>query len=199
MKQRDWALALRLALRDLRGGIRGMRIVLACLALGVGAIASVGSLRAAMDRGLATEGRRLIGGDIAVESGSEPLPDALQNWLDSQHAAVSKTVTLRSLLAAPSGDRLLVDLKAVDGAYPLVGAAKLTPAVPLQSALQAGLAVDPLILARLRLHVGDSVRLGQAMGRGGSVFWGCPPPTPTSSAWAGPTSGLASLTARRLP
>ena len=162
MRPLDWPLAFRLALRDLRGGIRGMRIVIACLALGVGAIASVGSLRAAMDRGLATEGRRLIGGDIAIESGSEPLPDALQTWLTGQHATASHTVTLRSLLAAPSGDRLLVDLKAVDKAYPLVGAASLTPAMPLQSALQTGLAVDPLILDRLRLHVGDKVRLGQA-------------------------------------
>ena len=162
MNHLDWRLAFRLALRDLRGGIRGMRIVLACLALGVGAIASVGSLRAAMDRGIATEGRRLIGGDIAVESGSEPLPDALQTWLATQHATVAKTIGLRSLLAAPSGDRLLVDLKAVDAAYPLVGAVKLTPALGIQAALQAGLVVDPLILERLRLHVGDSVRLGQA-------------------------------------
>ena len=57
---------------------------------------------------------------------------------------------------------MLVDLKAVDGAYPLVGAARLTPALPLQAALRAGLAVDPLILDRLRLHAGDTARLGNA-------------------------------------
>jgi putative ABC transport system permease protein len=155
-------LALRLALRDLRGGIRGMRIVLACLALGVGAIASVGTLRAAMDRGLATEGRRMLGGDVAIESGAEPLPATLKTWLDSRDARISAIVLLRSLLVAPSGDRLLVEVKAVDAAYPLVGVASLTPAQSLRAALADGLVADPLILQRLNLHVGDMVRLGQA-------------------------------------
>jgi putative ABC transport system permease protein len=155
-------LAAKIALRDLRGGVRGMRIVLACLSLGVAAIAGVGSLRAAMDRGLATEGARLLGGDIAIESGAEPLPDALSHWLVRQGARKSAIVVLRSLLVAPSGERLLVELKAVDGAYPLVGAASLTPGIGLQAALGAGLVADPLILQRLGLHPGDNVRLGQA-------------------------------------
>ena len=157
-----FGLALRLALRDLRGGIRGMRIVLACLALGVGAIASVGSLRAAMDRGLATEGRRLLGGDIAIESGSDPLPATLRVWLEAQGARTSSIVLLRSLLVAPSGDRLLVEVKAVDDSYPLVGTATLTPPQQLHSALHDSLVADPLILDRLNLHAGDKVRLGEA-------------------------------------
>ncbi len=156
-------LAARIALRDLRGGVRGMRIVLACLALGVAAIASVGSLRAAMDRGLATEGRRLLGGDVAIESGSEPLPEALGVWLAAKGANKSSIVRLRSLLVAPSGERLLVEVKAVDAAYPLVGAARLTPDTGLAAALGAGLVADKLILQRLGLHAGDRVRLGEAI------------------------------------
>jgi putative ABC transport system permease protein len=155
-------LAFRLAWRDLRGGIRGMRIVLACLALGVAAIASVGTLRASMDRGLATEGRRLLGGDVEVESGSTPLPDGLGAWLALQRDHVSRIVLLQSLLVAPSGERVLVQVKAVDWAYPLVGEAVLSPAVSLQAALAGGLVADPLILQRLGLHVGDEVRLGEA-------------------------------------
>ena len=57
-----------LALRDLRGGLRGIRIVLACLALGVAAIAAVGSLRAAIDQGLAADGATLLGGEIGRAS-----------------------------------------------------------------------------------------------------------------------------------
>ena len=159
---RAWLLALRLAWRDLRGGIRGMRIVLACLALGVGAIGSIGTLRAALDRGLATEGSRLLGGDVAVESGAQPLPDALHDWIVRQGGRVSEVVRLRSLLVAPSGQRLLVELKAVDGAYPMVGAVQLAPAGALPAALARGLVVDPLILQRLGLHEGDTVRLGEA-------------------------------------
>ena len=53
-------LAFRLARRELRGGVRGLVTVLLCLALGVGVIAAVGSLRAAVDSGLAANGRQIL-------------------------------------------------------------------------------------------------------------------------------------------
>ncbi len=155
-------LAWRLALRDLRGGLRGMRVVLACLALGVAAIAAVGSLRAAVDRGLATDGARLLGGDISIESGAEPLPDRLRQWLEARGGRVSAVALLRTLAVAPSGDRVLVELKVVDPAYPLLGAPVLDPPMTLGKALQGGVVADPLVLQRLRLHPGDTVRLGNA-------------------------------------
>ncbi len=155
-------LAWRLALRDLRGGLRGMRVVLACLALGVAAIAAVGSLRAAVDRGLATEGARLLGGDLSIENGAQPLPDALRGWLQARGGRISEVTLLRSLAVAPGGDRLLVELKAVDTSYPLIGDAVLDPPLPLARALDGGIAADPLVLQRLGLHIGDPVRLGNA-------------------------------------
>ena len=154
-------LAFRLAWRELRGGVRGMRIVLACLALGVAAIAAVGSLRAGVDQGLAENGRVLLGGDLSIGGGAQPLPDALGRWMQARGATVSKVITLRTLLVAPSGDRQLIELKAVDGAYPLVGDVTLDPPIPLARALD-GVAADPLVLERLGLHAGDTVRIGQA-------------------------------------
>ncbi len=155
-------LAWRLALRDLRGGLRGIRAVLACLALGVAAIAAVGSLRAAVEDGLATNGRALLGGDLSVEGGGQPLPDSLHAWLEARGGRISAVVTMRSLLVAPSGDRQLIELKAVDAAYPLVGDVALDPAMPLPAALDGGVVADPLVLERLRLRPGDTVRIGQA-------------------------------------
>jgi putative ABC transport system permease protein len=155
-------LAVRLAMRELRGGVRGMRIVLACLALGVAAIAAVGSLRAGVENGLATDGRALLGGDLSIEGGAQPLPEALRPWLVARGGRVSAIVTMRSLLVAPSGQRQLVELKAVDGAYPLVGTPVLDPAMPLTDALKGGLIADPLVLQRLGLHAGDTVKLGEA-------------------------------------
>ena len=175
-------LAFRLARRELRGGVRGLWIVLLCLALGVAVIAAVGSLRAATDRGLAADGRRILGGDLEVESGSQPLPDALRDWLRARGATLSDVVQMRSMLVAPSGERQLVELKAVDGAWPLVGEAALEPppAAPLRrrggarlgslregggaAAYRAlvGLLAEPVVLDRLGLHPGDIVRLGNA-------------------------------------
>ena len=152
----------RLALRDLRGGVRGMGIVLACLALGVTAIAAIGSLNAAVDRGLQTQGRALLGGDLAIDGGGSPLPEALAGWLAARGGRVSRILTMRSMLVAPGGDRMLVDLKAVDGAYPLVGAVGLAPVQSLEGALDGGVVADPLVVERLRLKPGDSVRIGEA-------------------------------------
>ncbi len=59
------SLSLRYALRELRGGLRGFYVFIACIALGVMAIAGVGSVAASLGDGLAREGRNLLGGDVA--------------------------------------------------------------------------------------------------------------------------------------
>src|SRR5579862_3900842 len=107
-------LSLRLARRELRGGVAGLRIVLACLALGVAAIAAVGTLRDGIALGLAEDGSRILGGDLEVQGGAQPLPDTLRRWLVARGARVSDVVTMRSMLVAASGERMLVELKAVD-------------------------------------------------------------------------------------
>jgi putative ABC transport system permease protein len=158
-------IALRFAFRELRGGARGLRVVLLCLAIGVAAIAAVGSLREGIARGLAHDGRALLGGDISVATGSQAPPDGLLTWLGARGGRVSEVVEMRSLLVAASGERALVELKAIDAAYPLAGAVKLDPASPLQAALAGeppGLVADPLILERLGLHAGDRAKLGNA-------------------------------------
>ena len=78
-------------------------------------------MREGIERGLARDGARILGGDLSVQGGAQPLPDALRAWLRGRGAAVSDVVTMRSMLVAPSGERLLVELKAVDGAWPLLG------------------------------------------------------------------------------
>ena len=55
----------RFAARDLRGGFQGLRIFLACIALGVWAIVAVNSLARALEDGLARDGRVILGGDAA--------------------------------------------------------------------------------------------------------------------------------------
>ena len=161
------ALAFRLARRELRGGVRGLTVVLLCLALGVGVIAAVGSLRAAVDAGLTADGRRILGGDVDIDGGNVPLPAELSTWLQAHGATASSVTMMRSLLVAPSGERALIELKAVDGAWPLVGAPQTMPAQPVAAALafrngNFGLLADPLILDRLGLKPGDLARIGTA-------------------------------------
>jgi len=160
-------LAWRFALRDLRGGVSRLWIVVACLALGVAVIAGVGTLREATQRGLDADGRTLLGGDLAIEGGAQPLPDTLRAWLRERDARLSDSVTMRAMLVAPSGERQVVQLKAVDGAWPLLGAPTLVPPQPLATALagrdgKPGLLVEQIVMDRLGLHTGDAVRVGNA-------------------------------------
>jgi putative ABC transport system permease protein len=160
-------LALTLARRELRGGVRGLWIVLLCLALGVGVIAAVGTLRAAVDAGLAADGRALLGGDLEVDGGSQPLPGELADWLHTQGAATSEMTQMRSMLVAPSAERQLIELKAVDAGWPLIGGASIEPNQSVANALRQhdgtyGLLAEQVVLDRLGLHPGDTAKLGTA-------------------------------------
>ena len=160
-------LAIRLARRELRGGVRGLWIVLFCLALGVAVIAAVGTLRAAIDAGLANDGRRILGGDLEIDGGPQALPDQLRDWLRARGGALSDVTQMRSMVVAPSGERQLIELKAVDPAWPLVGAAETIPPQPLNIALGKrdgvyGLLAENVVLDRLGLHAGDMARIGTA-------------------------------------
>ncbi|MFT9435601.1 ABC transporter permease [Acetobacter syzygii] len=167
----QWRLAARLAWRDLRGGIGGMRIVLACLALGVATIGGVGALRDMIRDGIAGEQRTLLGGDLSIES-SDPLPAELADFAIAHGAQISRVLRMRSMLYAPGGTgqadgRMLIELSAVDDAYPLVGTLALTPQTPLKRALAPdhglpALLADPLVMDRLGLKTGTIVRIGTA-------------------------------------
>ncbi|HWX46766.1 MAG TPA: FtsX-like permease family protein [Roseomonas sp.] len=156
------ALGFRFARRELRGGIRGLRIVLACLALGVAAIAAVGTLRTATEAGLAADGARILGGDLSVRVSYRPMPQAARDWITARGARLSEVIEMRAMAVAPSGQRTLVELKAVDDAYPLYGALELDPAGALPPDV---VALEPLVAERLGLKPGDAVRLGEGQFR----------------------------------
>jgi putative ABC transport system permease protein len=160
------SLALRYALRELRGGLRGFYVFIACIALGVMAIAGVGSVAASLSEGLAREGRTLLGGDAAFSLiQREAKPDELA-FLRSR-GKVSVAATLRGMARTQDGRLALVELKAVDNTYPLLGEVTLDPNMPMTDLLierdgAFGAAADATLLARLDLKIGDRVSVGSA-------------------------------------
>ncbi|HEY9038606.1 MAG TPA: FtsX-like permease family protein, partial [Roseovarius sp.] len=158
-------IAARLARRELRGGLAGFRILLACIILGVAAIAAVGTIRASIEAGLAAKGAVLLGGDAEIGLTYRFATEAERAWMDTQAGAVSEIVDFRSLAVTMDGDRALTQVKAVDGAYPLTGAIGLDPDMPLATALDGkgglpGGVMAPQLIARLALEPGDVFRLG---------------------------------------
>ncbi|HEY4141834.1 MAG TPA: FtsX-like permease family protein [Pseudolabrys sp.] len=167
-------LPLHYALRELRGGLSGFYVFIACIALGSMAIAGVGSLATSLGSGLSREGQVILGGDIAftlIQREAQPNERAFL----ANSGKLSVAATLRAMARSadtntahdPNGKATLVELKAVDGAYPLFGQATLDPAIPLADALAQrdgafGAAADPALLARLDIKPGARLTVGSA-------------------------------------
>src|ERR1700710_1467467 len=149
------ALPLRYALRELRSGLRGFYVFIACIALGVMAIAGVGSVAASLSDGLAREGRTLLGGDAAFSLiQREAKPDEVA-FLRSR-GQVSVAALVRGMVRTVDGRLALVEIKAVDSAYPMLGEVTLDPKMPVADLLAArqdasgsafGAAADSTLLA----------------------------------------------------
>jgi putative ABC transport system permease protein len=159
-------LTFRLALRELRGGLRGFYVFIACIALGVMAIAAVGSLAHSLSEGLAREGRAILGGDVAFSLIQRETSAAERAFLASR-GELSSAATMRAMARTTDGRTALVEVKAVDSAYPLYGSVLAEPAVDLAAALARrdgafGAVADPALLTRLNLQPGARLTIGAA-------------------------------------
>ena len=157
--------AARLARRELRGGLRGFRIFVACLALGVAAIAAIGTVRASIEAGLDREGAALLGGDAEMDFTYRFATEEERAWMNRQAPLVSEIVDFRSM-AVVGDDRALTQIKAVDDLYPLIGEVVLDPPMPLEDALadrgdSPGAVMERVLADRLGINPGDSFYLGE--------------------------------------
>jgi len=167
-------LALRFAGRELRSGVAGFRIFLACLALGVAAIAAAGSTAEAFRQGLASQSREILGGDVVFSIDQ-------RRFTDEERAAFARlgpsvySVRANAMAQTADGQRRLVDVRGVAEAYPLVGVVQLEGAPSLAAALApadgvAGAVVEQALLDRLDLELGDIFTVGQTRLRVGAVL-----------------------------
>jgi putative ABC transport system permease protein len=157
---------LRFAWRDLRGGLRGFGVFIACIALGVAAIAGVGSVAANLSDGIAGAGQVILGGDLAFSLIQRQATAAERTFFEA-HGSVSAVATLRAMARSGDAQMTLIEVKAVDDDYPLFGTVATDPSVPLPALLAQkdgafGAAVDPALLTRLNLKTGDRITIGNA-------------------------------------
>jgi putative ABC transport system permease protein len=158
-------LALRFALRELRGGLMGFRVFLACIALGVAAIGAVSSVAGGISGSIEREGRSILGGDVSFE-----LVQRQANLDELKRiealGRVSKSMVLRSMARLEDGsDQNLVQVKGVDGLYPLYGAVETSTDLPLTQLLafsqgRYGALAPQILFDRLALKIGDTLLLG---------------------------------------
>jgi len=160
-------LAWTFAKRELRGGLQGFRIFLACLALGVAAIAAVGTVRASIQSALSDNGASLLGGDAVMNMTYRFASDAERDWMTEIAISISESVDFRSMIVVnrDTVERSLTQVQAVDDLYPLVGKVTLDPPMPLADAFAGngtypGGVMERVLADRLGLQSGDTFNLG---------------------------------------
>ncbi|MBN9066263.1 MAG: ABC transporter permease [Rhizobiales bacterium] len=160
-------LALRFALREMRGGLRGFAVFLTCIALGVAAIGGVNSVAEAIHASVSGQGRILLGGDIRYQLIQRAADDAERAYFRDL-GTVAESADLRSMARLPDGsDQALAEVKAVDGAYPLYGELSTDPALSRDALFGEvngvyGAAAPDILFARLHLKRGARIQLGKA-------------------------------------
>jgi putative ABC transport system permease protein len=156
-------LALTIALRELRAGAGRLSIFVLCIALGVAAVAAIGSLSASFDEALARQGRLLIGGDLSFELVHRQADSAERAALEAL-GKVSESASFRAMARSLAGKSALVEVKAVDDAYPLYGDVSIIRAKhpgPVWRNPDVVL-VERTLLDRLNLDVGSMISIGDA-------------------------------------
>ncbi|MET3613650.1 putative ABC transport system permease protein [Rhizobium aquaticum] len=160
-------LAFRLALREMRGGLSGFYIFLACIALGTGAIAAVNSVAGSVTGAMQEQGQTILAGDIRFQINNRDVTPEEEAYFKS-FGEVSRSDTIRSMARKADGsDQTLSEVKAVDGGYPLYGTLQFEPQTSPAEALAQkdgtfGVIAAPDLLDRLKLKVGDGLLVGNA-------------------------------------
>lgn len=168
-------LSIAYARRELRSGVRGFYIFIACLVLGVAMISAVSSVSRGMTDSLKHDGRYILGGDLAIRTPHVPISDDMLAFLQNDMGARTSIITETRAMARheKSDMAAIVEIKAVDQAWPLYGTATFLdgngqPLETTPGALFAaddkgiaGAAVEKDILTRLDAQIGDTLHLGQ--------------------------------------
>ncbi|MBI2680310.1 MAG: FtsX-like permease family protein [Candidatus Solibacter usitatus] len=157
--------AFKIAWRESRASSAKFLFVILAVATGVGSLTGVRGFSRAFHDLLLREARTLMAADLSVRSFAIASPEQAAAMQTMERSGVRRTwitETLSMVSSGPVANPLLVSIKAVDpNVYPFYGAVKLDPPGALAEKLTADtVAVSEDLLLRLKIRVGDSVRLG---------------------------------------
>lgn len=168
MQALPWAAAWRIARRDLSARFKGLRLLLVCLFLGVGAIATIGTLTGSIERELASRGREILGGDIELRVWQRGL-SAEERQAAEKLGKVSEGLRMQAIAVAGDASAPIA-LKAVDENWPMVGKLLLKDGREVGPPELGTIWLSEGTTERLALHKGDRVSIGgQSLELGGII------------------------------
>ena len=154
----SWGAAWGIARREFHTRFRGLRLLLVCLFLGVGALAAIGSLTSAIRAELDSQGQTILGGDLEVEVWQRPLSAQEQEWL-ADYGTLSRGYRMQAMASA--GDAVTpIELKAVEGNWPLYGTLTLADGRTAAAPPPGTAWLAPGAAERLGVVVGDRISIG---------------------------------------
>lgn len=160
---------LRMVARETRASWRRLIFFFLCVAIGVGAMAAVRSVIQNVRGALAREARALTAADLVLQS-SRPWDENARAIIDRQLAAVGGSATTDLVETATmvrpedlsKAVAKMVELQAVEAAYPFYGRVVLEGGAPYRHDMlrDRGVLVRPELLAQLGLVSGDRIVIG---------------------------------------
>ena len=161
--------AANIAGRELRGGFRRFRILLACLAIGVASVAAVGSVRTSIEQGMTREGAALLGGDAEIEFTYRFADEAEVSWMQENSRSISEIVEFRSMAVVDGAQKHRPRAYASEGRR--LSPIRCTAACSWSrisnlrrpsrlAATFRGPSMHPTLADRLGISVGDAFKLG---------------------------------------
>ena len=161
----SWSTASKIAWREARASSAKFLFVIAAVAIGVGALTGVRGFSRAFYGMLLREARTLMAADLSLRVFALPNAQQAATMDQLMRRGVRRTwitETLSMVASTAVSNPVLVSIKAVDPrVYPFYGEVKLDPPGSLPQVLTAdSVAVSADLLLRLKVAVGDSVRLG---------------------------------------
>lgn len=162
---------LRMAARETRAAWRRLLFFFVCIAVGVAAIVALRSIIESVREVFSGEAKALVAADIRINTNRDWTPGARQTidrrLAESGALAVTETVETPTMARPADETRQvarMVELKAVQPAFPLYGTMGLDGGKSYSHALVAGhgALVRPEVLTTLGLRVGDQIAIGEA-------------------------------------
>ncbi len=157
---------LKLAWRDSRASRRRLVLFSCSVVLGIAALVAIGSLGANLERGIDDQAKGLLGADLII-TGRNPISAEARAYVTARSADYARERSFSSMMVFPTAQNLtrLVNVRAMDGAFPFYGDFVTVPA-DAPARLQAGGAVaivEESLLRQFNAWVGDTVKLGNTL------------------------------------
>ncbi len=161
---------LTMAWREIRASWHRLLFFFLCIAIGVGSIVALRSLVQNISFSVGTQARTLLTADVQLQS-NNPLNEAAQKTLEKyyssnsvlDHTEIIETATMMRPVGRPDAAPKMVELKAVQSAFPFYGEMALGGAEPYSYNLLAGrgVLVKSNLMTQMNLKVGDRVKIGK--------------------------------------